>query len=66
MYVWFNTRTAELVLEETELLKVREVADGLRDGAYARAREILCRLGHTQIGSESANAPDRAFPLRMS
>ena len=41
MYVWFNTRTAELVQEEVELLQVREVADGRRDGACARAREFL-------------------------
>ena len=61
-----HTRTAELVLVEREVLQVREVADGRRDGACARAREFWCMSGHTQIGSESANVPDRAFGLRMS
>ena len=45
MYVWFNTaRTLQLVVFEVEFLQVREVADGLRDGACARhgAREFLC------------------------
>ena len=37
VYVWFNTRTAELVSHEVELLEVREVANGRRDGACARA-----------------------------
>ena len=47
MLNWFNTRTAELVGVEFELLEVREVADGRRDGACARAREFLCMSGST-------------------
>ena len=43
-----HTRTAELVVVEVELLEVREVADRLRDGACARAREFLCMSGSTQ------------------
>ena len=67
VYVWFNTaRTLQLIRLELEVLQVREVADGRRDGACARAREFLCMSGHTQIGSESANVPDRALKLRMS
>ena len=44
VYVWFNTRTGELVLEEIESLQVREVADGRRNGACARARELCVGL----------------------
>ena len=36
VYVWFNTaRTLQLVPREVEHPQVREVADGLRDGACA-------------------------------
>ena len=59
-------RTTELVVVEVELREVREVADGRRDGSCAAARKFSCMTGHTQIGSESANVPDRAFALRMS
>ena len=49
MLNWFNTRTAELVAGEIELLEVREVADRLRDGACARAREFcVCLVQHTR------------------
>ena len=48
MYVWFNTRTAELVGADIEFLQVREVADGLRDGACTWAREFLCMSGSTR------------------
>ena len=40
--------TAELVLVEEELLQVREVADGRRNGACAWAREFLCMTGSTR------------------
>ena len=42
-----HTRTLKLVLHEIEPLQVREVADGRRDGACARAREFLCMSGST-------------------
>ena len=41
VFVWFNTRTAELVVVEIEVLQVCEVADGRRDGACAWAREFF-------------------------
>ena len=42
VYVWFNTvRTFQLALIEIEPLELREVANGRRDGACARARELL-------------------------
>ena len=37
-----QARTRELVLIEVEPQQVREVADRLRDGACARARELSC------------------------
>ena len=55
--MWFNTRTAELVVEEFEILEVREVADGRRDGACARAREFLCLSGSTHSGNSSRRGP---------
>ena len=42
-----HTRTLQLVVREIESLQVREVADGLRDGACARGREVLCMSGST-------------------
>ena len=63
MYAWFNTRTAELVLKEIELLEVREVADGRRDGACAWAREFLCTSmsGHTLARTAEAAVAEVEF-----
>ena len=42
VYVWFNTaRTLQLIVLEVEVLQVREVADGRRDGACALACEYF-------------------------
>ena len=61
VYVWFNTRTAELVFEEIENLQVREVADGLRDGACARALEFCVCL---DIHRSEAN--QQTYPIGHS
>ena len=43
-----HTRTLQLIDPEIERLQIREVADRRRDGACARARELLCMSGSTQ------------------
>ena len=48
------------------MAQVGEAADGLRDGACKWTGEFLCRTGHTQIGSESSNVPDRALKSSWS
>ena len=50
------------VAAEVERLQVREVADRLRDGACAWAREFLCMSGSTHTHPKGHSCPKGGTP----
>ena len=69
---WAAARLLQAVGMQLQIREVDQVAHLHRHRSCAHHREcsrdssLWCMSGHTQIGSESANVPDRAFQRRES